>query len=102
MGAKTANVYIRLEPGVKEQAENVLRQLGLPLSSAVNIFLKQVAMKRCIPFSIELPTQKPLELAAMSKSELDAELDKGYQEAVAGQGRKAYDVFEDMSRDYGL
>ena len=39
--AKTTNIYIRLEPGLKEQAELVLGQLGIPVSTAVNIFLSQ-------------------------------------------------------------
>ena len=43
--AKTTNLYIRLEPGLKEQTELVLGQLGIPGSNAVNIFLKQVVMQ---------------------------------------------------------
>ena len=41
MMAKTTNLSVRLEPGLKEQAESVLGQLGIPVSNAVNIFLKQ-------------------------------------------------------------
>ena len=53
--AKTTNIYVRLEPGLKEQAEAVLGQLGIPVSNAVNIFLKQVVMHRGIPFDVKLP-----------------------------------------------
>ena len=35
---KTTNIYVRLDPGLKEQAESVLGQLGIPVSNAVNIF----------------------------------------------------------------
>ena len=49
MAAKTTNVYIRMEPEVKIAAEKVFDQLGIPFSTAVNLFLKQVAMKQCIP-----------------------------------------------------
>lgn len=42
--AKTTNIYVRLEPGLKEQAEAVLQKLGIPVSNAVNIFFKQVVM----------------------------------------------------------
>ena len=38
--AKTTNLSVRLEPGLKEQAESVLGQLGIPVSNAVNIFFK--------------------------------------------------------------
>lgn len=36
--AKTTNIYVRLEPGLKEEAEAILAQLGIPVSNAVNIF----------------------------------------------------------------
>lgn len=51
--AKTTNLFVRLEPGLKEQAECILEQLGIPVSNAVNIFLKQVVMQRGINRIIE-------------------------------------------------
>ena len=42
--AKTTNLYVRVEPELKEQAEAVLEQLGIPVSNVINIFLKQVVM----------------------------------------------------------
>ena len=33
--ARTANVFARVEPELKEQAESVLDQLGIPMSNAV-------------------------------------------------------------------
>ena len=50
--ARTANVFARVEPEVKEQAEQVLLQLGVPMSNAVGMFLRQVVLKRGIPFEI--------------------------------------------------
>ena len=38
--AKTANLYARIEPEVKEQAESILSALGIPASSAINMFYK--------------------------------------------------------------
>ena len=37
--ARTSNVFARVEPEVKEQAEMVLNQLGIPMSNAVGMFL---------------------------------------------------------------
>lgn len=34
--ARTANVFIRVEPNIKEQAEEVLAQLGIPMSNVLN------------------------------------------------------------------
>ena len=57
MMAKTTNLYVRLEPGLKEQAESVLGYLGILVFNAVNIFLKQVVMQRGIPFDVKLPAE---------------------------------------------
>ncbi|MCR4711927.1 MAG: type II toxin-antitoxin system RelB/DinJ family antitoxin, partial [Clostridia bacterium] len=37
---KTANVFSRVEPQIKEEAEQILDQLGLSMSSAVELFLR--------------------------------------------------------------
>lgn len=42
--AKTTSIFARVDPEIKEQAERVLHKLGIPMSSAVNIFLRQVVM----------------------------------------------------------
>ncbi len=48
--ARTSNVFARVEPEVKEQAETILKQLGIPMSNAVGMFLRQVVIQRGIPF----------------------------------------------------
>jgi len=78
--AKTTNIYVRLEPGLKEQAETILEQLGIPVSNAVNIFLKQVVMQRGIPFDVKLPVTKPIGILGLTESELNEELEKGFDE----------------------
>ena len=40
MAAKSANLYARIEPDVKEKAESILSALGIPVSSAINMFYK--------------------------------------------------------------
>jgi len=53
--AKTANLYARIEPEVKEQAEGILAALGIPVSNAINMFYKQIILQRGIPFEMKLP-----------------------------------------------
>ena len=50
--AKTANLYARIEPDVKEKAELILESLGIPASSAINMFYKQIILHRGIPFEV--------------------------------------------------
>lgn len=51
MAAKTANVLARVEPDVKEKAESIMSQLGVPVSVVINMLYKQIIMTRSIPFS---------------------------------------------------
>ena len=49
-----ARLNIRVDAGIKEQAESVFQKLGLTMSSGVNIFLTKVASEQRIPFSLAL------------------------------------------------
>ena len=100
--AKTTNLYVRLDPDLKKQAETILEQLGIPVSNAVNIFLKQVVMQRGLPFDVKLPAQKPKGIASLSEAELNAELQKGFDDLMNGKTKPASQVFEDFRKDYGI
>ena len=56
MAAKTANVMARVEPNVKEQAEEIMDMLVIPVSVVINTLYKQIIMTRSIPFSLSVPT----------------------------------------------
>ncbi len=43
---RTSNVFARVEPQVKEQAEKVLDQLGIPMSNAIGMFLRQIIIHK--------------------------------------------------------
>ena len=46
--ARTANVFARVEPEIKEEAEHILDCLGIPMSNAVGMFLRQVVLQKGI------------------------------------------------------
>ena len=52
--ARTANVFARVEPELKEQAERVLDQLGIPMSNAVGMCLRQIVLQKGIPFEMKI------------------------------------------------
>jgi DNA-damage-inducible protein J len=56
--ADTVNVTIRLDRKLKSNAEHMFKDMGMSLSTAVNIFLKQTVRQRQIPFSIDLETPR--------------------------------------------
>ncbi|MGD6968312.1 type II toxin-antitoxin system RelB/DinJ family antitoxin [Rossellomorea vietnamensis] len=98
--AKTTNLSVRLEPGLKEEAELVLGQLGIPVSNAVNIFLKQVVMQRGIPFDVKLPATKPLDSLSLTEEELNEELEKGYADFIKGKTKSLENALLEIRNDY--
>lgn len=100
--AKTANLYARIEPQVKEQAEAILTELGIPASNAITMFYKQIILQRGIPFEMKLPSAKPVDISTLSREQLDAELQKGYDDMLTGGAKPADQVFEAIQKDYGL
>ncbi len=54
--AKTINVNIRVDEELKKQTENLLSDMGLNMTTAVNIFLRQVVRTGGIPFEITTKT----------------------------------------------
>ncbi len=102
MAAKSANLYARIEPEVKEQAEGILSALGIPASNAINMFYKQIILQRGLPFEVKIPSARPMDMSALSEDEMNAELEKGYADMKAGRTKPASKVFADIRKDYNL
>ena len=52
MANKTSAINIQVDSDVKQEATLVLTELGLSMSSAINLFLKQVVKKNGLPFEV--------------------------------------------------
>ena len=102
MAAKSANLYVRIEPDVKEQAENILSTLGIPASNAINMFYKQIILNRGLPFDVKIPKERPVSVAEMTEAELNAELEKGYADMIAGRTKPARQAFADIRKEFDL
>ena len=83
MATKSANLYARIEPDVKEQAEGILAALGIPASNAINMFYKQIILQRGLPFEVKMPSARPVDVSALSEAQVNAELEKGYADMQA-------------------
>ena len=102
MATKTANLYARIEPDLKEQAESILAALGVPASNAITMFYKQIVLHRGIPFDVSLPASRPIDISLLTAEEIDAELEKGYRDMLDGKVRPVRETFADIRKDYDL
>ena len=88
--SKTANLYVRIEPELKEQAESILSALGIPASNAINMFYKQIILQRGMPFD------------QLTEQEIDLELQKGIDDVKSGKVKASKQAFADIRKDYKL
>ncbi len=100
--ARTSSVFARVEPEVKEQAEEILNELGIPISNAVSMFLKQVVLQRGIPFEMKLPAEQPLAYGLLTKKQFDIEVQKGMADIEDGRLYSADEVEAEMKREFGI
>ncbi len=64
----TVPTQVRIDENLKKQASELFSQLGMDMSSAMNIFLKQCVLRGGLPFNVELPQYKPEVLEAMEEA----------------------------------
>ncbi len=81
--AKTAMTHARLTPEVKQQAEAILKELGISISAAYEMFYRQIIAHNGLPFEMRIPNAKTR--AAM-------------EDARSGKGQK-YENLEQLFED---
>lgn len=64
----TVPTQIRIDEELKKQAVDLFAQLGLDMSSAMNMFLKQCVLRGGLPFNVELPNYKADVIEAMEEA----------------------------------
>jgi DNA-damage-inducible protein J len=78
--AKTAMAHARLTPEIKEEAESILKELGISISAAYEMFYRQIIAHKGIPFYLRIPNKNTLQ---------------AMHDAINGKGKK-YDSVDKM------
>ena len=98
---KTATLNIRVNPEVKKRAEEVLDVLGIPMSTAIDMYLNQIGLTGGIPFAVTIPkVPKTINMDPMTNEEITAKLDKGYEAAMNGDVTDASAAFEQFRKGH--
>ena len=63
----TTNLNIRTDKDIKEAAEQIFNELGISMTTAVNIFLRQTIRSNGIPFELKLNTPYDVTMAAIEE-----------------------------------
>ena len=70
----SVNVTFRVDEEIKKQADALFNDLGMSLSTALNIFLRQSVREQQLPFAVSKHAPNLITLAAMDAAEKDEDV----------------------------
>lgn len=82
----TTNLNIRTDKEIKEQAEKIFNELGLNMTTAVNMFLRTAVRENGIPFELKLDVPNETTAAAIEEG----------RELAADRSAKRYSSIEEL------
>jgi len=85
--SKTATIRTRIEPDLKSEVDDILFQLGLTASEAVQLLYRQIKLQRGLPFEVRIPNSLTVRTLKASQS---------------GENVKRFDRKEELYADLGL
>ena len=92
--AKTASMYIRIDPEVKSDVENIYAQYGMSVTNAINVFLYTSRNRGGLPFDLRPSSPNAVTLAAIAEVQ---EMKRNPQEYKSFDSVEA--LFEDLNDD---
>ena len=69
--SKSAMVRARMEPELKDHAEEIFQHLGLSVTQAITMFYKQVEMRNGLPFNVVIPSRETSKTFEATDSDRD-------------------------------
>jgi len=66
--ANDTYIQARIDPNIKKQARDVLDKLGISMSEAIGIYIRQIVLRQAIPFELKLPKQATLQAVEQLES----------------------------------
>ncbi|UXR77754.1 MULTISPECIES: type II toxin-antitoxin system RelB/DinJ family antitoxin [unclassified Staphylococcus] len=94
---KTANVNVRIQENVKQQAEEILDSMGISRATAIDMFYRQIIFNNGIPFPLKAPKNMPTK-ENMDEEAFNSLMANGYAQAIQGDTYSIDEVFEELER----
>lgn len=84
----TVSTNIKIDPELKKQAQELFDELGMNLTTAVNVFLSQAVREQSIPFKIGIDKPNEVTIAAIKNGD-----------EIIKKGTSRFDNIDDMFDD---
>ena len=92
MAIKSANVTARVQPEIKQKAEAILSDIGLPVSVLIDTLYRQIIMTGGVPYSLTVPKIPTRD--TMSDAQFNAMMENGYNQAKSGRSIPIDEAFD--------
>lgn len=73
-----ANLNIRIDDNLKKQAQELFKDIGLDMTTAITMFLQQAVTDNCIPFEVRRYNAETMEAIKRAQTETDYSQYKKY------------------------
>lgn len=99
--SKSDTINVRIEPELKKQAEEILEKLGISVSTAINIYYRQIVEKNGIPMELKLEPNIPV-YEDLTYEQLNLELLKGEEDIKNGDVMPLKTALKELNSKYGF
>ena len=96
MTTQTTQVTFRTEETLKKEAETLFNQIGLNMTTALNVFLRQAVIAQAIPF--QLKSSPVLDFSKLSEIEKNNEIQKGFDDLQTGKVLSSEQIKQNIKR----
>ncbi len=86
--ALTETVRARIDAELKHNVEQILSQIGMTTSQAINLFMKKIERERGIPFELKLPNDETLK--AIEEAEAGINMEEITLEDMVAEHKREY------------
>ncbi|MBR4196705.1 MAG: type II toxin-antitoxin system RelB/DinJ family antitoxin [Synergistaceae bacterium] len=93
--------YVEVEPEIKRKAEEILRKIGMSYTMAVDLFTRQIILRRAFPVELNAPINKPLCLGNMTEDEIDSAIQEGIDALETGRVYTLEEARKIIEAEYG-
>ena len=91
MAGATTTMSIRMDRTVKEQSQQLFKSLGMDMTTAINIFLRQALIKRGLPFEVTAEGADSIIMQRLAEAENDHD--------IRGPFNTVQELMEDLNAD---
>ena len=99
--SKDSTLSLRIDSELKSEVEDILKQLGIPMTTAITMYFNQIKMCNGLPFTPKI-INKPKSIYDYTEEELVNEFEKAIDEFKDGKGYTVEQVEEEFNKKYSL